>query len=158
MVRRLALAAVLFALLLGLAWWLPTERVSAGAQTAPTDLVNALDVNGFHVAPPQSQTTARAIIPTATAVSVARAEFGPDAPANAYLGELTYSGMRSGDEASPLVMANRPVYVVQLTNLDLAPLGGGRASGETPTSAFHREMVVFVDAATGETLLATTVR
>lgn len=157
MVRRLALAAVLFALLLGLAW-LPTERVSADAQTAPTDLVNALDVNGFHVAPPQSQTTARAIILTATAVSVARAEFAPDGRANAYLGELTYLGMHTGGEASPLVIANRPVYVVQLTNLDLAPLGGGRGSAEAPTSAFHHEMVVFVDAATGETLLATTVR
>jgi hypothetical protein len=66
------------------------------------------------------------------------------------LGRLTVEGWHVGDDAStPLAVEDRLVYVVQLTGLTLYPTEG---------SEIHHEMVVSIDALTGDFVLATTVR
>jgi hypothetical protein len=67
-------------------------------------------------------------------------------------------GYHQGDERSPLVIEDRSVIAVQITGLSMPPLGGGYGDPPTDPSDYNTELVVFVDAATGEYLMATTVR
>ena len=67
-------------------------------------------------------------------------------------------GYHVGDEKTPLAIENRQVIAVQITGLSMPPMGGGPGDPPPDPSEFNTELVVFVDAATGEYLLASTVR
>lgn len=54
-----------------------------------------------------------------------------------------------------------PMYVIQLTGMNLPPLGGGPLNGgggAIPDGLIHHELIVFVDAATGEEVFSVTGR
>lgn len=125
----------------------------------PGDLQDALSSNGFDVAQlGATSSVVNGLIPVAEAVEVARANFVVAADPKVYLATLTVRDAHVGDETTPLAIENRLVYVVQLSGLDLRPLGGRDGAPRSPTSANHHELVVFVDASSGEFLVATTVR
>lgn len=73
--------------------------------------------------------------------------------AHVYIGSLTVENLRQGGDDTPRLIEDRLVYAVQITGLGLPPLGMPADS-----STRHSELVIFIDATSGEFLLATTVR
>jgi len=80
------------------------------------------------------------------AMEVAVATYGKVAQPIVYEGRLTMP-----DQDPPIQSV--PVYAIQLGGLNLAPFGGPASEAN-----LHRELVVFVDAASGRVLVAITVR
>jgi hypothetical protein len=93
-----------------------------------------------------------------SAIDLARAQFGPAGTAIAIPATVTVEGYHKGDEDSPLVIEDRAVIAVQITGLSMPPFGGRPGDPPVPRSEYSTELVVFVDAITGEYLLARSVR
>jgi hypothetical protein len=160
MLRTLGFGTVAAALLtiVSLQFVPQAAAVTAGGPSA--DLADALARNGLVLETPaagQAISTAGFVTPD-EAVASYRAVFGSEGETTVFFGQLTDSDWHVGDESTALVIVNRPVYVVRTTGLDLKPTGGGRGDNPPPASADHHELIAFVDARTGESLLATTVR
>jgi hypothetical protein len=65
---------------------------------------------------------------------------------------VVYAGRLSIVDHQPAI-SDQPVYAIQLTGLSMAPFGGPATDKN-----LHTELIVFVDAVTGEVMLAETVR
>jgi hypothetical protein len=150
---RVSLAAVFVA---GLALVVVGASHPRTASAAPEEMTTALESAGFHLAPPQASRAAVADSELNSAIDVARAQFGPAGEATAIPGTLTVDNDRVGGEKAPLTVVDRPVIAVQITGLDLPPMGSHGSEADPKRN--HHELVVFVDATTGEYLMATTVR
>ncbi len=152
--RRALLATAVFAVVAAAFVSLPRHVAGAGPLTAPSDLAQALGRDGFILGTTTtSNLTVSPSIDGAQAIAAATALNTPVEAPVAYLGTLTIAGAHVGDENTPLQVTKRLVYAVQMTGLQLFPMGG-----TSDASAVHHELVTFVDAMTGEVLAATTVR
>jgi hypothetical protein len=96
------------------------------------------------------------LVPATAAIKVVAAGFPVADPPVAYLGRLTVMGVHRGDESSPLEYERTVAYGIRLTGLSLPPFGNRRTTVDP--AMFHTEMVVFVDARTGNVLFATDYR
>jgi hypothetical protein len=129
------------------------DQTPGVATPSPVDvasLVAALADGDITMVPVDATDEAR--ITSEQALLVARETYTLGKP-TASLARLTVDGYHVGDTTTPLSIEDRLVYVVQLTGLDMAPFGG-----DASTETIHHELVVFVDAVTGDMLMATTVR
>jgi len=126
------------------------------ASAAPAELTTVLADAGFHLGPPPAARAAATESSLNSAIDVARAQFGPDGDAAAIPGTLTVDDYRVGGEKAALTVVARPVIAVQITGLNLPPMGAYGSKADPKRN--HRELVVFVDSTTGEYLMATTVR
>lgn len=121
--------------------------IDPATPTLAADLANA-NVR-FTAVPPG----ATAPLGVDAAVGAARRSFGGAHVASVYLGRVTNT-----DYATPkgsLVVADRLAYVVRFDGLTERPLG---ARGAVSPSALHHELLVVIDATTGDMLFGTTVR
>lgn len=82
-----------------------------------------------------------------TAVAAAVGQFGSVETPVLYRALVTAPGVEPA-------ISDRPMYVIQLTGQALIPQGGRNVSNER----LHRELVVFVDALSGELVFATSIR
>ena len=121
----------------------------------PEDLVAALEASGTHLAPPDGSVTV-SNSDVMAAIAVARAQFGPAGAAVAFPATVTVDGYHVGDENSPLAIDHRQVILVQITGLDMPPIGGYGMSFTAEDN--NHELIVYVDARTGEYLLASSNR
>jgi len=128
------------------------------ASAVPPDLAAALAANGTHLSAPAAGVPAPNAEALKSAIDVARAQFGPAGSLVAIPAILTVDSYRVGDENSPLAIEDRPVIAVQITGLSMPPMGGRPGDPPVDPSDYNTELVVFVDAATGEYLLASSVR
>lgn len=150
--RGAALIAAMGAIgILGFVLLRPPAYVTA-ASSEFDDVASALAEHGTVLKALPSGTTLESVVETlidaSTAVDVAVKAFGKlDTP-------VVFEGLLSLTDHAPIVK-DRPVYAVQLTGLSLPPLGG---RGPHTEETMHHEMIVFVDATSGEFLVATTVR
>lgn len=87
------------------------------------------------------------------AVAEARRQFGAAHVAGIYLGRVTKTDYRS--RAHALLVDGRLAYLVRFDGLNERPAG---VRGQVPAAALHHELVVAIDAATGQFVFATTVR
>lgn len=101
-----------------------------------------------------------AYVPVPKAIDVATREYGVDPAqvAEVFLGSLTQQArLADGTDTTkatvPAPAVAQPAYAVRITGLRLMPIGGPA----TPDRA-HEELIVFVDAATGTEIFATTFR
>jgi hypothetical protein len=136
----------------------PTESPTAAAQgpkALPEDLVASLEASGTLVTPPDESVPITSSDITA-AIGAARAQFGPAGTAAAFPATVTVDGFHTGDEDSPLVIDDRQVILVQIVGLDMPPIGGYGMTF-TPEDNNH-ELIVLVDAKTGEYLMASSTR
>jgi len=131
---------------------------SIAAAALPADLVAAFEAEGRHLTPLAPGAATPDANALRAAVELARAEFGPNGTAAAFPAMLTVDGYHVGDENSPLAIEDRSVIAVQITGLSMPPFGGRPGDPPVPKSEYSTELVVFVDAATGEFLLASSVR
>ena len=134
----------------------PSETIAASA--IPPDLAAAFAATGTHLSAPAAGVPAPNAEALKAAIDVARAKFGPAGNAVTIPAILTVDGYHLGDENSPLAIEDRPVIAVQITGLSMPPMGGRYGDPPADPSEYNTELVVFVDAATGEYLLASTVR
>jgi hypothetical protein len=125
-------------------------RVGTPSPSDAASLAAALAEHDITMAPVDA--TDEALITPDQALGVARETYTLGTP-TVSLARLTVGGYHVGDPTTPLVIEDRLVYAVQLAGLDLRPFGG-----DVSTATTHHEVVVFVDATTGEMLQATTVR
>lgn len=127
------------------------------ASAVPPDLAAALAAEGTHLSPPAAGALAPNADALKSAIDLARARFGPAGTAVTIPAILTVDGYHVGDENTPLAIEDRSVIAVQITGLSLRPHS---PYGDPPPdpSEYNTELVVFVDAATGEFLLASSVR
>ena len=128
------------------------------ASAVPPDLAAALAATGTHLSAPAAGVPAPNVDALKSAIDVARAQFGPAGSAVAIPAVLTVDGYHVGDENSPLAVEDRPVIAVQITGLSMPPMGGRPGDPPADPSDYNTELVVFVDAATGDYLLASSVR
>ena len=136
----------------------PTKSPTPAAQgpkALPEDLVASLEAHGTHVTPPDESVPITSSDITA-AIGAARAQFGPAGTAVAFPATVTVDSYHTGDENSPLVIDDRQVILVQIAGLDMPPIGGYGMSF-TPEDNNH-ELIVLVDAKTGEYLMASSTR
>ncbi len=128
------------------------------ASAVPPDLAAAFAATGTHLSAPAAGVPAPNAEALKAAIDVARAKFGPAGSAVTIPAILTVDGYHLGDENSPLAIEDRPVIAVQITGLSMPPMGGGYGDPPADPSEYNTELVVFVDAATGKYLLASSVR
>jgi hypothetical protein len=128
------------------------------ASAVPPDLAAAFAATGTYLSAPAAGVPAPNAEALKSAIDVARAQFGPAGTAVPIPAILTVDGYHLGDENSPLAIEDRPVIAVQITGLSMPPMGGRPGDPPVDPSEYNTELVVFVDAATGEYLLASTVR
>lgn len=130
--------------------------------TAPPPEFSAdLAAHGISFLPLAERSAGDAYVAASSAISAATASYGVDPArvAEVFLGSLTQENRlveASGGTPSSTVPApaiDRPAYAVRITGLELLPLGGPA----TPERA-HEELIVFVDAATGQEIFSTTFR
>jgi hypothetical protein len=126
------------------------------AWAAPEGMSTALASAGFHLSAPAANLAVVSDATLKAAIDVARKEFGPAGTAVAAPGSLTVDGYHVGDEHSALALSSRPVIAVQISGLELPPIGG--KDMKVTAADMHHELIVFVDANTGQYLLATTIR
>lgn len=122
------------------------------------DLATALASSGVHLSSPGAGVAAPSGTALTSALDVARGLFGSAGNATAISATLTVDGYRVGDESSPLAIERRSVIAVQITGLNMPPFGGYSADPRPDQDQRNHELVVFVDAATGEFLMAASVR
>jgi hypothetical protein len=138
----------------GLLLVLTGARQPEAVSAAPEGMTTALAAAGFHLSSlDASAAAALTESDLKAAIDSAHSQFGSAGAALAVAGTLTVDGYHVGDEKTALAVNQRAVIAVQITGLDLAPMGG-----QATAERMHHELVVFVDADTGEYLLATTVR
>ena len=127
------------------------------ASAIPPDLATALEASGIHLTPLASGVAVPDAEALQAAIDLAHATFGPAGTSIAIPATVTVDGYHTGDENSPLVIENRPVIAVQITGLSMPPHG---KYGDPPAhkSEYNTELVVLVDAATGEYLMASSIR
>jgi hypothetical protein len=156
MARTVSLAAVALAATVALVWAIGNASPAGAAKSPTAELKTALADAGFYLTPvsPDDLATisAKGIEPS-LAAEVAVRTYGQVDPPVVYVGLLTVSGYHVGGPDTALAVADRAVYAVQLTGLNLPPFGG-----PATIENLHHELIAFVDVATGELLLATTVR
>jgi hypothetical protein len=127
------------------------------ASAVEPGLATALERSGVHLKPPAVGSAAPDAAALKSAIDVARAQFGPAGTAVAIPATVTVDGYHVGDEHSPLVIERRSVIAVQITGLSMRP--HGRFNDPLPDkSKWNKELVVFVDRASREFLMATSVR
>lgn len=155
-IHRRLLVASLFACVLALSWAViaATRDSALAAHGQPDDISVALARADIEFAILDA-TQIQDLSPIAPdrAVEVARRQFGPAGSPTLWIGQLTVRGYHTGDETTPLVIENRFVYAVQVTGLELPPAGV-----KGTAQSLHHELIVFVDLASGDYLLATSVR
>jgi hypothetical protein len=123
----------------------------------PADLREALSGQGYlleDMSVADQAAMERGVSP-GEALSVATREFPSGSGATIYAGKLTVTGNHLGDESTNLAIEGRPVYMVQLTGLNLPPFG---VRGSIYPNMIHHELLVFVDGYTGEWVAATEFR
>jgi hypothetical protein len=114
---------------------------AAKAQLPTTELRSALRASGFELMP--VRVPLRGVLVTAeSAIRSAVHDYGAAPMKRAFIGQLSVDDVRG-----------RLVFAVQMTGLNLPPLG----TLATQTN-LHHELIVFVDALTGRTILATSFR
>lgn len=123
-------------------------RITAGQAVSVSDpdplLLGGLAAGGLRF---ESDPTLSTSVTADEALQYAVDEYGGNvSDAVVYLGLLT-------EEDRGDISVDRPVYAVSVTGLAIARMGA-----PTPPDQMHGEWVVFVDAATGEEILATTFR
>jgi len=123
----------------------------------PDDLVAALEQGGIHAAQPDGSIPVSSS-DIAAAIAVARATYGSAGSAVAYPATVTVEGYHTGDENSPLVIENRELIVVQITGLDMSPIGGRYGDPPPGPEDKNHELIVLIDAKTGEYLMASSTR
>ncbi len=135
---------------------------SEPSATAPPPGFSAdLAAHGISFVPLEEAAGEAVSVPVSAAIEVAVAGYGVDPArvAEVFLGSLTQENRlveASGGATTSTVPApaiDRPAYAVRITGLQLLPLGGPA----TPERA-HGELIVFVDAATGDEIFSTTFR
>lgn len=149
----LAVAAVVVAVTTAAFLWRPAGTVAV--EPVPDGFVEALAVHGYRFDPapdPAAAARAAGLSPSA-AVEAALGEFGEarEGTPHVYLGTLTVDDLRTAGGARQI--EDRAVFAVRFTGLRLPPVGMP-ATDDT----LHEELVVFLDASSGEWLVATTVR
>jgi hypothetical protein len=127
------------------------------ASAVEPGLATALERSGVHLTPPATGIAGPTATALKSAIDVARAQFGSAGTAVAIPATVTVDGYHVGDERSRLAIERRSVIAVQITGLSIPP--HGRFNDPLPDkSRWNKELVVLVDAATGELLMATSVR
>lgn len=131
------------------------------ATAPPPTFSEDLAAHGIVFVPLDGTEQAAAYTSVPSAVGVATREYGidPSHVTDVYFGALTQENrLMDGADATatssvPAPAVSRPAYAVRIGGLELLALGGPA----TPERA-HEELVVFVDALTGEEIFATTFR
>lgn len=130
-----------------------SQQSAADVLPPDEELRVALAAERFDFLPPADADWAEAI-PPQRAVEVALDEFGQTNNYRVYLGRFTDPTQHVGDETTPLAIADRLTYGIQLFDL---PLAVSVPPGQTPPKK-HGELIVFVDALTGKFLMAVSFR
>lgn len=152
--RRPIVAALLIVGALAVLVVASPKSYSAATEDQYQQLINSLGAHGTIVerlTPGETLVTTGAAVPAQVAVDSAVREYGKARTPVVYEAYLTMPGYEPAIE-------RRPVYVVQLTGLRLPPMGGNKAGENPDESRIHQELVVFIDASSGDLLLAQTVR
>jgi hypothetical protein len=90
----------------------------------------------------------------ALATALAACGFQPKERPGVYLASVTVLGDHVGDETIALVFEDYPAYVIQMTGLDILPMGGPPVGDEKVRPLpHHSEMDVLVDAMIGELIM-----
>lgn len=121
----------------------PIRHVTA----TPAAVVATLDQRAFTFADAPLPVSA---IPAATAVDRALGHTISKTVTGVYAGLLTARDWHVGDESTPLVLQNRPVFAVHVADSRI-PLRNPQARGATVVL----DQVAFVDAFTGDVLVTT---
>lgn len=151
----LAAAAAPAAVLALVVFWRPTGVVAV--EPAPEGFAEALAVHGTLFKPASDPVVAAraAAVTASAALDTALKEFGSASggTAHVYLGTLTVENLHEGDAGTPLLIENRRAFAVQVTGVQVPPLGMPATE-----ESLHEELVIFIDAVSGEFLFASTVR
>ena len=152
--RRPLVAALLIApLVAAIVSTMPRGYVSA-TEDQYQALIDAFASHGTTIErlpPGQSMVEALPAVTSQVAVDSAVREYGrADVP-------IVYEAFLTIPDHVPR-LERRPVYAVQLTGLRLPPMGGNESGAPIPESRIHHELIIFVDATTGEWIVAQTVR
>lgn len=139
--------------------------VAPGPGTAPADLHDGLGAIGERLDPASNADTAEATVGAESAAQIAigqEAAGQPLAGYKVYLGRLTEESrlgppddpMPAPDPSVPPPSVNRLVYAVQITGINLYP----SLNPEDSSAPVNHELVVFIDAMSGQEVLATSFR
>lgn len=141
----------------GLGLLMLPPQVSGAALLSPEgELRTALEAHGFALQPLDETKTAEVTrdgVPAEHARQVAEREFGKAEAIEVYIGSLTVDSYHEGDENTPLVIEDRPVYAVRMLGMSI-PSSGPPGAPKT----IRTEVIVVVDVVTGEFLIATSFR
>lgn len=142
------------ALLIGLRQSVST---AVAVESTPPGFASALAPHGqlFTPAADPAVASRMAGVSAEVALRIAKEQVGSAraGEAHVYIGTLTVENLRQAGDDTPRLIEDRLVYAVQITGLRLPPLGMPADS-----APMHGELVLFIDATSGEFLLATTVR
>lgn len=161
---RLGVVGVLAALI-GVVALLPagSETPLEIATSVPADVVEGMQSVGSLLAPAPENAALLAKADLNEALIAAEAAYGmrdPDLVAFAMYSDLVSRAFdeSSGSAQGPLLgTQNRLVYVMVFEGLELYPFGDARG-GTDAKSVIHHELIVLIDATTGEFISSTTYR